>query len=956
MSWNPARRCAGPQRIVFKFGGCRYGAAVADEPQPESTGAPELKFAHYRVLRHPDGSTWELGRGAMGVTYKAFDEELRIEVALKLIMPAQVDDPKAQALFLREARAAARVRHPNAASVVFLSTTPGNFFYAMEFIAGESLADLLKTRGPLPPALAIGIAVQIARGLGAIHAQHIVHRDLKPANLMIVAAGGEQTRAGSDSNPEAWEMKIIDFGLARGFGGEGLGTAVDAKTIGFRGTTLYASPEQCEERGQIDGRSDLYSLGCILFEMLSGGPPFRGRTHRELLNQHVALPAPLERVSHLPEDLRAVLARLLAKDPADRFDNADALVKALERCRERLASAGEKVEDLARTATHANLLLASAPRPATHPAVAAPRPPGKAGAIGLSVAAAALLLAGGAWFFTRGPFAGPSPALAALSRKAVAVLPFENLSGRPEDAYLADGLQEEILNALARLRDLKVISRTSVMGYRGKDLNIREVGQRLGVGTIVEGSVRRDGNSLRLTIQVVDARDDSHLLAASYDRELTKVLDLQSAVARQVADALAATLTRQERGDFDRVATNNGDAYDRFLRATALFRQPVPGDEGGLIEPKRLLEEAVRLDPDYADAYALLSQVNTWRYMAGNERPEDDAAAKRALESALASDPKSPGAQLARGIYAQYVSKNRDQALADLGAVVKLRPNSAEAQHAYGFVLRRIGRMDEAIEHLERAWDLDPLNKSYAEGPIFTLLGLRRYPEAIQQTELYTARFPDDAENYFARARLQARLRIGREPLQTAWRDYGKMLDPVASKWIEVEIAEAEGRYSDAARLSTEVPAPGFPLYSACLYHAAGDAARADQSFREAEALYLERQKRQPKGELQVSGQKNLAVTQSMLGQHAEALATIERAQAQVPEVRDAINGPPISFIRSFILVRAGRTEEGYAEVARLLHVPFGAPSNFIDGGNPIGLLTLGDPRFDELINHPPRL
>ena len=923
----------------------------------------------------------------MGVTYKAFDEELRIDVALKVITPGQVHDPKAQALFLREARAAARVRHPNVASVVFLSTTAGNIFYAMEFIAGESLQDWLRTRGAPPPTVAIGFTMQIARGLGAIHGQQIVHRDLKPANLMIVAAGGEQARAGSDLNPEAWEMKIIDFGLARGFGAEGLGTAVDANTIGFRGTTLYASPEQCEERGQIDGRSDLYSLGCILFEMLSGGPPFRGRTHRELLNQHVALPAPLERVSHLPEDLRAVLARLLAKDPADRFANADAVVKALERCRERLPSAGERVEDVARTATLASLAVASPPRSATHPAAAAPRPPGKAVVIGFAVAAATLLLAGAAWFFTRGRAAAPSPVSASTAapsfapnpivqtRKAVAVLPFENLSGRPEDAYLADGLQEEILNALARLRDLKVISRTSVKEYRGKSPNMREIGERLGVGTILEGSVRREGNKLRLTVQLIDARDDQHLLASNYDREVSNMLDLQSAVARQVADALAATLSRQERGELNRVATNNGDAYDCYLRAVALYRQSVPDDENGLSEPKRLLAEALRLDPKYADAYALLSQAYTWTFLDRGERPEDAAAAKQALEGAFANDPKSPDALLARGFYAMYVTKNLNQALADLDAVVKLRPNSAEAQQGLGLALRRSARTAEALTCFERAWDLDPLNGTYSAGAFSTLLGLRRYPETIQVTELDSARFPNEPESYFYRASLQARLLGGSEPLRMALREHGNVLDPTAKAEIESEIAQIEGRYLDAAGILAGLPkvrhlspaglGPGLPdeiysfrreFYLGCLYQAAGDVARAEQCFRAAAAQMPALRRGEPMQKVDPDDEQRLAIVQSMLGEHVAALVTIDFARSLVPEARDATNGPGASLVRSFVLVRAGRTEEGYAEVTRLLRVPFGAPTDFIGGSNAVGLLTRDDPRFDELINHPPRL
>ena len=240
----------------------------------------------------------------MGVTYKAYDEQLRVDVALKIITPAQVDEPKTQALFLREARAAARVHHPNVAGVVFLSTAPGNFFYAMEFVAGESLQDWRRTRGSLAPRMAVSFAAQIARGLEAIHAQQIVHRDLKPANLMIVATGRGKPGESVDTNPAAWQVKIIDFGLARPFDGGTRSSMLDAPTTGFRGTALYASPEQCLERADIDGRSDQYALGCVLFEMLTGAPPFRSRSLHELMSQHVSQPPPLELLGHLPASLQ----------------------------------------------------------------------------------------------------------------------------------------------------------------------------------------------------------------------------------------------------------------------------------------------------------------------------------------------------------------------------------------------------------------------------------------------------------------------------------------------------------------------------------------------------------------------------------------------------------------------------------------------------------------------------
>ncbi len=941
---------------------------MADAPSAGESPEADLAFGHYRVRRHPDGSIWELGRGGMGVTYKAFDEQLRIDVALKVISPGQVDDPKSQSLFLREARAAARVHHTNVASVVHLNTTPGNFFYAMEFVAGESLAEWLRDRGPLPPAMALSFGAQVARGLAAIHEQHIVHRDLKPANLMIVPAGRDKLRAGSETNAGAWQIKIIDFGLARRFDGEGPATDVDARTTGFRGTTLYASPEQCEERRDLDGRSDQYSLGCVLWEMLTGSPPFRSRSHRELMNQHVAVPAPLERVSHLPVEVREVLARMLEKEPANRFPDAEAAAAALERCRERMAAGSNDGDDPGFTSSVDTISVEPAPASTARSLRFARLRP-----VGIGLVGAAILMAGASWLLlrNRGPAAAavvpnlPAaaatetvPAPADLQRKTIAVLPFQNLSGRPEDAYLADGLQEEILNALARLRDLKVISRTSVMEYRASTRNIREIGQRLGAGTILEGSVRREGSKVRLTVQLIDAKNDEHWLAASYDRELNKVLDLQSAVAKQVADALAATLTRQERGEMDRVATNNGDAYDRYLRAIALYRQPVPDDSLGLVEPKRLLEEAIRLDPDYAEAYALLSRVNTQSYF--NGRLEDGAAAKLSLEQAFAKDPKSPEALLARGLYAMYVTQNLDQALVDMKAVVDLRPNSSEALQMLGFALRRSGHMNEALAYFARARDLDPLNLVYAIGSRLTLLGLRRYPEALVENKRYSAQFPNDSEAYSLSAQIQARIEGSSEPLKLALREAGNQLTPIDRAWLEIRIAVRAGRFLDAARLVTESPSLDNPLHRefflGCLYFAAGDADRANESFRRAEENAFEQRKSDPTREPTRFDFETLALVQSMLGKHENALATIEAAVARHPEARDATNGPGVSFVRSIILVRAGQTEKGYAEVARLLHVPFGAPNFVNDDGEFIAQLMKGDPQFDELINHPPRL
>ncbi len=693
----------------------------------------------------------------------------------------------------------------------------------------------------------------------------------------------------------------------------------------------------------------------MLWEMLTGAPPFRGSSLHEVLTMHVSRPAPMRQLSHLPESLQAIVARLLVKDPEGRFANAAALVKALERCRARLESGTERAGEMT---SAPELETAVADETVTPPA----RPRTEAnltrrillGSLG-AVTLAGLMAAGPPikrWFQGTAVVSGKSPTAAApseLSRKTVAVLPFENIGGRPEDAYLADGLQEEILNALARLRDLKVISRTSVKGYRGNDLNIREIGQRLGAGTIIEGSVRREGDTVRLTIQVIDARDDSHLLSTTYDRDFNKVLELQSAVAKQVATALSATLTRQERGELDRVATTSGDAYDRYLRAVAAYRwESVKQFGSASEESKRLLEESIRMDPNFSDAYAFLSQIYTTDFT-NHADPKLGDVARQAYERAFAIDPQLPEAKLARGLHALYVDKNLDQALNDLGEVVVLRPNSAEAQSSLGLALRRAGRSADSIAPFSRAYEIDPLNLRYGPRLGQTLLGLRRFPEAFRHQETILARFPGNGFLRWLRAYVQSRLQRSSEPLQAVWR--AMLLEPNDRRQFEAVIAEFEGRYLEAAKIWEALPDEMRCLAdsnSALLYHAAGDSVRAEENFRAAETHALEMQKLE-------AGSVNLieqASVQSMLGHHDAALATIDQDRATIPESRDAVNGPRASFVRSIILVRAGRTDEGYAEVARLLRVPYGSPISDSDFPT-LTLAIKDDPHFDEMINNP---
>jgi TolB-like protein len=645
-------------------------------------------------------------------------------------------------------------------------------------------------------------------------------------------------------------------------------------------------------------------------------------------------------------------------------DAQEATARVPDRFRERQWSRLPGGEATPEFIAQVKSLLAGAPAAVRPPAATAAAPvkgrsPARTAIILVSIIAATVVaIFGDRNHEDRKSAPGPGALAVTASeagRKSIAVLPFANLSGRPEDAYLADGLQEEILGALARVRELTVISRTSVMEFRGNPQNVRAIGQRLGVGSVLEGSVRRDGRTLRLTVQLIDARTDRHLLAANYDRDIGHLLDLQSAVAREVATALAATLSRVERGEIDRVGTNSGDAYDLYLRGVAAGRNPSTEDAARLEAAKRLLEEAVRLDPDYADALALLARLHVWSYF-NWPQAEYATAAREAFERALAIDQSLPEAILARALYAMYVSKDIQRAIVDLKAVLEARPNLAAAHLALALALRRRGDFGEALAHFDRAWDLDPLNDMYGRGPIGTRLGLRRYPEAIEQTELYLKRFPGDAEAYFWRARIESLQGQAIAPLRAALRDHGDAMKAAYRTEIEAEIARAEGRYQDAVRLLATVPTDtpidrhyrvGF------LYFAAGDQGHARENFLQAEKLVRTELAR---GQARGDSRRLLAVLQSMLGRHGEAIATIDGVLAADPESRDAPNGAKAALLRSIILVRAGRKDEGYAEVRRLLRVPFATGADYSEDTEPAWLAVKDDPHYEEILQRPPRL
>ncbi len=696
-------------------------------PPREFWDHPPEHLQHFRIEKKPDGSLFELGRGGMGVTYKAVDERLRLVVALKVISPARMHDGPAQSLFLREARAAARVRHSNVASVLYLNDAPGQFFYAMEFVAGDSVGDWLKRREKVDPLLAIDLGIQIARGLGAIHAEGIIHRDLKPTNIMLVSVPRPTPRRGVPIRPSAeppteqWLAKIIDFGLARPI----VRSEEDSQSIGFRGTVLYASPEQCEEHPDLDGRSDLYSVGCILFQMLTGGPPFTARSHRELMNLHVTRPAPIERLGHLPCSLAAIVARLLLKSPDERFTDAEALVKALDQSRGKIAlgkdNAPKEFKDTKFGQNGSRRLI---------------------GRILVGLLILLCVYTAGTHFLPRS-FSDRSKAVidhvpdsprAGASQPSIAVLLFAAKGGAGEG--LALGIQDSLIRTLGGVRSLRVIARSSLASVaKSANRDPKSIAAILGVDTVLEGRLQSDEKSVSVFVELVRPVTDETLWADSFEAEIGDLGKIDRLIAERIASGLRLKLSSTEKASLESGRRIKADAAALFSKAKLLLNASA-NSRKEMEEALAILEAAVVHDPDFCDAYALMSLTHTLMYHFGRDRTDHRLGlAFRALTSARRIKSDSVETLIAAGNYYYRGLANFDLAREAFTRVLASAPNNVEALSELGLMDRRAGNWESAIKMLSEAGRLDPLEVGIHYNIANTLLMMRQHAAARKHVD-----------------------------------------------------------------------------------------------------------------------------------------------------------------------------------------------------------------------------
>ncbi len=569
-----------------------WGAASATE----AGSPPPDRFEHYELLKNPDGTPVELGRGAMGVTYQGFDRNLRCPVALKVINARYLNDESARLRFVREARAAARLRHPNVASVFHLGGRDGDYFYAMEFVEGETLDQLIKRRGPLPVALAVDIVDQVAAALEAAYKEQIVHRDIKPGNILL--------RFSDDGGVI---VKVIDFGLAKAT--SNLQSEPSLSTPGsFAGTALFASPEQCAG-GEVDTRSDIYSLGVTFWEMLTAKVPFTGTTV-QVMSQHLHAPLPLDHLRGLPTAAIVLLKKMLAKNPDQRPQTPGEL-------RSELRAAKRGLER-----------PLSIDRPAIAPAVRN-RIWSGAGAMILVIVIAI------GWFLWRTKSQSGLPAV-----KSVAVLPFDNVSGNQPNDYFGDGLTSEVIYELSKLSDLQVTARSSILRYREvagtQRKPLKEIGTELDVSAILESSIQQEENRVRIVTILYNAHTGERLWGATYDRELRDVFTIQSDLAEQIATALHARLSANERAGLQTPPTKSVTAYDLYLQGRTLAEVRQKDANEKAIE---FFKQALEQDPKFVLAYIGLADCYIDRVRRFHQEETWLDSAINLCQQAIALDP-----------------------------------------------------------------------------------------------------------------------------------------------------------------------------------------------------------------------------------------------------------------------------------------------------------------------------
>jgi serine/threonine protein kinase/Tfp pilus assembly protein PilF len=891
---------------------------VTNERAGDVAAATSCEFANGQKVFGRFTLVKILGRGGMGIVWLARDEELERNVALKFLPDLMIQDHAVFDQLKRETKRCLELTHPHIVRIHDFVHDEGSGCISMEYIDGETLSNLRaeKEQKVFEPDEIATWTNQLCDALDYAHNHaKVIHRDLKPGNLMVNQRG---------------DLKVSDFGIARS-----LGDSVSRLTMeqGRSGTLVYMSPQQLggERATHLD---DIYSLGASIYELLTSKPPFYSGNIDRQIRERVA-PSMTERRKELdidpalvPQVWEDAVAACLAKDPSRRPQSAVEVAQRLQLAPGQARRGRAPGKSLNRKA----LLVGG-------------------------IAALSVLVLAGLYFGVLKREIKPVSQAAAIPEKSIAILPFENRSEDKANAYFADGIQDEILTRLSKIADLKVISRTSTQHYKSTPENLPEIARQLGVAHILEGSVQKSGDTVRVNVQLINGTNDSHLWADTFDRKLTDILSVESDVAKAIADQLRVKLTGREEQELIAKPTVNPEAYDAYLRGLA-YTLKAATTPGTTLGAQKYLREAVRLDPKFALAWALLAYVDAISRFTFNLQPTAalDEETRHAAETALTLQPKLGEALLAQGYYHFACVRDYDTAERYFEQARQFLPNNSRIPESLAYVTRRQGEWEQSEAYFNEAERLDPRNVNLLTQHALSYVALRRFAEALRKLDQVLNITPDDVDTLALKAAIaQAEGDLPRAAALLA------PLHPGAdhSSALETQVYQAvlERRPEIIARLKETLATPDqafgyingeLRFWLGWAQEVAGDHADAQESWLQARSDLEPFLKEQPDNYPLIG---DLALTKVGLGDKAGALALSERAMATVPIEKDALDGPAAIEILARVAARTGEPDRAIAALQKLLSTPYGGA---LASGVPLtpALLRL-DPMFDPLRNDP---
>jgi len=866
-------------------------------------------FGDYELLE-------EIGRGGQGVVYRARQKSLNRTVALKVIGLGHWATDAHLKRFRREAEAAASLDHSGIVPIYEVGERDGSCYFSMKLVEGGQLDEAAK-REPMPVRQAAELIAKVARTVHYAHEHGILHRDIKPGNILLDQKG---------------EPHLTDFGLARLVETESTVT----RTLEVLGTPSYMAPEQAAGNNtHVSSATDVYGLGAVLYQLLTGQPPFAGGTTYETIRLLLDTEPRQPRVLNpkIDRDLSTICLKCLEKDPQRRYSSGLALAEDLERWLKHEPIQARRTGILARGRKWAR----------RNPTTAL-----------LATSLLALAAASG-WVVWR------SELIHRPVTTGIAVLPFENLNDQKENSAFADGVQDDILTKLAKIADLKVISRTSVMDYRGKR-NLRQIGNDLRVSHVLEGSVRRAGTHLRLNAQLIDTRTDTHVWAEQYDRDLNDLFAIQSEIAQRVAERLNARITATEKLTIEGKPTADLIAFDLYTRGKNLFLTAPYSGHGGadLLEAIDLLNQAVARDPSFFQAYCLLADVHGFLYWFGDHTPGRLALEEAAIQAASRLRPDAGETHLARArnLYGSHL--DYDGALAELEVARRSLPNSPGVFEVMASIQGSQGRWEESIRNFERAVELDPRNVTTLFQTGLGYETIRRYAEQKSKLDRALTVDPNNLPVKAYRAFVELNWKADTGPLHQLI-DEIRATNPaampkIADRWLLCALAERDvAAAKDALNAVGEITLghnavlfPG-PFVEGVIARMTNDEHKAQLAFTAARAEQEKTIHAQPDYGSPLCA---LGVIDAGLGRKEEALREGRRALELLPVKKDPLNGMLMIKYLAVIAAWVGEKDLACEQLATAVRYPnSGLDLSYGD----LKLMPWwdplrGDPRFEKIV------